>query len=277
MNFSVCICVYNMDNASYFEEALKSIINQSLAPTQIVLVVDGLINDDLQNIINNFMRDCLSLTISLDVTYLERNKGHGEARRVSIENARYDLIALMDADDISRYERFEKQVSVFNNNNNFSIVGGQIMEISHDSKKEISMRNVPSTDKNIKEYLKTRCPFNQMSVMFKKNDVLKAGNYIDFYHNEDYYLWVRMYLEGFEFYNIPEVLVDVRINKDFYNRRGGWKYFLSEFKLQRIMHKYNIISLLRLIFNSSARFVIQVLVPLKLRWVLFKLFFRNKL
>jgi len=276
MNFSVCICVYVKDNASYFKEALKSIINQSLTPAQIVLVVDGLINDILQNIINNFMQDCLSLSIRLDVIYLEKNKGHGEARRVGIENARHDLIALMDADDISRYERFERQISVFNNNN-FSIVGGQIMEIFHDTKKEISVRNVPSADKDIKKYLKTRCPFNQMSVMFRKNDVLKAGNYIDFYHNEDYYLWIRMYLKGFEFYNIPEVLVDVRVDKDFYNRRGGWKYFLSEFRLQKIMYKHNIISLLRLIFNSSARFAIQILVPLKLRGVLFKLFFRSKL
>jgi glycosyltransferase involved in cell wall biosynthesis len=270
------MCVYDKNNASYFKEALESIVNQSLLPSQIVLVVDGSINDDLQNIINNFMQDCLSLPISLDVIYLEKNKGHGEARRVSIENARHNLIALMDADDISRYERFERQASVFNNNN-FSIVGGQIMEISHDTKKEISMRSVPSTDKDIKRYLKTRCPFNQVSVMFKKKDVLKAGNYIDFYHNEDYYLWIRMYLEGFEFYNIPEVLVDVRIDKDFYNRRGGWKYFLSELRLQGIMYKHNIISLLRLLFNSSARFVIQVLVPLKLRGALFKLFFRRKL
>ena len=64
-----------------------------------------------------------------------------------------------------------------------------------------------------------------MTVMFKKDEVLEAGNYKQFYHNEDYYLWVRMYLNGGNFYNIPEILVDVRINEKFYGRRGGLKYF----------------------------------------------------
>lgn len=276
MKFTVCICVYDKDNAIYFKEALKSIVNQSLLPSQIVLVVDGWINDGLKNIINDFAQACLPLSISFDTIYFEENKGHGEARKVSIENAKYDLIALMDADDISRYDRFEKQVNIFTNNNKLSIVGGQIMEISHDTKKEISMRNVPSEDKDIKEYLKTRCPFNQMSVMFKKNDVIKVGNYIDFYHNEDYYLWVRMYLEGFEFYNIPEILIDVRINEEFYNRRGGLKYFLSEFRLQRIMYKNSIISLSRFVFNSLVRFILQVVLTDSIRGFVFKKLARKK-
>ena len=276
MNFSVCICVYNKDNINYFKEALESIVNQSLVPNQVVLVVDGPINDGLQNIIDNFQEKSLTLMISFEVTYLKENKGHGEARRLSIENAKYNLIALMDADDISMYNRFELQLNIFKNDNNLSIVGGQIMEIAHDTKKEISIREVPVKDKEIKQYLKTRCPFNQMSVMFKKDDVIKAGNYIDFYHNEDYYLWVRMYLNNCQFYNIPEILLDVRINEEFYNRRGGWKYFLSEFKLQRIMYKNSIISLYRFIFNSSVRFLLQVVLTNSIRGFIFKKLFRKK-
>ena len=276
MNFSVCICVYNKYNINYFKEALESIVNQSLVPNQVVLVVDGPINDGLQNIIDNFQEKSLTLMISFEVTYLKENKGHGEARRLSIENAKYNLIALMDADDISRYNRFELQLDIFKNDNNLSIVGGQIMEIAHDTKKEISIREVPVKDKEIKQYLKTRCPFNQMSVMFKKDDVIKAGNYIDFYHNEDYYLWVRMYLNNCQFYNIPEILLDVRINEEFYNRRGGWKYFLSEFKLQRIMYKNSIISLYRFIFNSSVRFLLQVVLTNSIRGFIFKKLFRKK-
>ena len=54
MKFSVCVCVYDKDDAIYFKEALESIINQSLLPNQIVLVVDGPINMSLQNVIENF-------------------------------------------------------------------------------------------------------------------------------------------------------------------------------------------------------------------------------
>lgn len=276
MKFSVSICVYEKDNPLYFKEALNSLVEQSLLPNQIVLVVDGSINADLEEVIADFRKIASTLDIEFNVIYLKENVGHGEARKISIENAKYELIALMDADDISKENRFEKQINAFKKDDELSIVGGQIMEISHATKKEISIREVPIEDGAIKECLKTRCPFNQMSVMFKRTDVLKAGNYVDFYHNEDYYLWVRMYLEGFKFYNLPEILVDVRINDEFYNRRGGWRYFLSEFRLQKIMYMYNIISLIRFLFNSSLRFVLQVLLNDSIRGFIFKKLFRKE-
>ena len=276
MKFSVCICVYDKDNIDYFREALESIAEQSLVPNQIALVVDGKINNNLQNVIDKFQILCLEQNVELNVIYLEENVGHGKARKISIENAKYNLIALMDADDLSRYNRFKKQIEIFKKDTDLSIVGGQIMEISHDTKKEVGIRSVPSEDEDIKRYLKIRCPFNQVSVMFKKEDVIKVGNYVDFFHNEDYYLWVRMYLEGFKFYNIPEVLVDVRINKEFYNRRGGWKYFLSEFRLQRIMYNNGITSFDRFIFNSGVRFVLQVVLTDTIRGFIFKNLFRKK-
>ena len=276
MKFSVSLCVYDKDNALYFKESLDSIINQSLVPNEIVLVVDGSINNDLQKVIDNFKEIAVDVGVEFDIIYLKTNRGHGEARKVSVENAKYELIALMDADDLSRYNRFNKQVEAFKENLDLSIVGGQIMEIFHDNKKNISIREVPITDIDIKEYLKTRCPFNQVSVMFRKSDVIKVGNYIDFYHNEDYYLWVRMYLAGYKFYNLPEILVYVRINEEFYNRRGGWRYFLSELKLQNIMYKSDIISLFRFIFNSSIRLVLQVFLTNSLRGLIFKKLFRKK-
>ena len=214
MNFSVCICVYDKDNHKYLKEALESIYNQSVKPNQIVLVLDGPINQELETVINDYNL-LISDEIDFDIIRLNKNKGHGEARKISIENAKHGLIALMDADDISRFNRFEKQIDIFQNNNELSIVGGQILEIDHASKKSISIRKVPVTDRNIKRNLTIRSPFNQMSVMFKKDDVIKAGNYKEFFHNEDYYLWARMFLEGFTFYNTPEILVDVRINESY--------------------------------------------------------------
>jgi len=276
VNFSVSICVYKDDNFIYFREALQSVVKQSLAPSQVVLVIDGQIGSNLQNVINEFTLTTKQLCIDFDVIYLEQNVGHGEARKISIEKAKFELVALMDADDISRYKRFEKQVSMFMKNKRVSIVGGQILEVSHDTKKPIGKREVPLSNEDIKEYLKKRCPFNQVTVMFKKTDVLKAGSYIDFYHNEDYYLWVRMYIEGFEFCNLEDVLVDVRVDETFYNRRGGFKYFLSEFKIQRIMYKNGIISFFRFLFNSSIRFVLQVVLTDYLRGLLFKKLARKK-
>ena len=276
MDFSVCMCVYGEDNALYFREALESVLDQSLPPAQVVLVIDGPIGVDLQSEVNNFSGKCLLLSVELNIISIKNNVGHGEARQAGIEGAKHHLVALADADDINVYTRFERQMDTFIGNDKLSVVGGQILEILHDTQREVAIRRVPSSCQSIKKYLKSRCPFNQMSVMFKRDDVLKAGGYLDFYHNEDYYLWVRMYLEGFEFFNISEVLVKARVNEKFYKRRGGWKYFLSEARIQKFMYENNIISFLRLVLNLLIRLIVQVLMPPRLRGGFFRLFFRGK-
>ena len=77
---------------------------------------------------------------------------------------------------------------------------------------------------------------NQVTVMFRKKDVNEAGGYLDWYCEEDYYLWIRMCLKKMKFSNIPEVLVNVRIGKEMYQRRGGLRYFKSENELQKYKH-----------------------------------------
>ena len=274
--FSVCICVYHKDEPLYFQEALQSIVQQSVPPTEVVIVVDGKIPQNLQKVLDDFIPYAQKYNIVSNIIYLEKNVGHGIARRLSIEKAKYQLIALMDADDISRSYRFQKQLEAFKNNPMLSVVGGQITEIQHDTKKEIGKRVVPQTDAEIKHYIKSRCPFNQMTVMFKKDAVLEAGNYQDFFHNEDYYLWNRMYLKGFSFYNLEDVLVDVRVNDEFYARRGGWRYFMSEYKIQHIMYKNGIISLPKYLFNVTIRFVLQVVLSDGMRGYIFKTLVRKR-
>ena len=117
---------------------------------------------------------------------------------------------------------------------------------------------------------------NQVTVMFKKPDVIKAGGYIDWYGEEDYYLWIRLYKMGSKFRNLNENLVYVRVDSDSYRRRGGWQYFASEARLQGYMLKHNIIGYGRYIYNLIIRFGVQVLVPNRLREYIFRKLFRIK-
>jgi len=111
--------------------------------------------------------------------------------------------------------------------------------------------------------------------MFRKSEVMKAGGYQDWYHNEDYYLWIRMYLKGSLFFNKEDVLVYARTNEDFYRRRGGWKYFLSESKLQKFMYSNKINSLFTYWNNVTVRLIVQLLLPNYLREKVFIKFFRQ--
>ena len=85
-----------------------------------------------------------------------------------------------------------------------------------------------------------------------------------------------MMLGGCRFANISEPLVKVRVGKDMYARRGSIRYFKSEVGIQTYMYKHNIIAFPRYCFNVFVRFVIQVLMPNKVRGGVFRLLFRSK-
>lgn len=269
--FSVIICVYINDDANHFDDAIKSILFQTLVPNEIVILVDGPITKSLESIINKYENNSIFKIIKL-----EKNVGHGNARRIALENCSYELVALMDADDISVRDRFEKQIEQFNINPTVSIIGGHIYEFINDISDIIGIREVALDHKDIIYDLKKRCPMNQVTVMFKKSVINDAGGYIDWHHEEDYYLWIRCYLNGATFLNINENLVFVRVGKDMYKRRGGIKYFRSEYKLQKYMYKNKLISFTRLIYNSLLRFIVQVLSPNWFRSLIFKKYARKK-
>ncbi len=272
MKFSVSICVYGKDNANHFKTAMESIINQTIPPNEIVLVVDGPIPDSIQKAIDVIQNKCEYLK----VVYLKKNVGHGEARRTGIDQCTHNLIAIMDADDICVSDRFEQQIQCFRKEAGLSVVGGNIVEFVDDIGNTVGIRKVPEEDSDIKQYLKKRCPFNQVTVMFKKDDVLEAGGYIDWYCEEDYYLWIRMMQKGFKFRNVNELLCYVRVGSDMYQRRGGWQYFRSEARLQKYMLQNKIIGIQRYLFNVIIRFIVQVVMPNNLRGFIFQKFARTK-
>ena len=235
-----------------------------------MLVVDGPVSDDINNIINKYKEE----TGIFNVIYLEKNTGHGNARSISLNNCKYDLVAIMDSDDISIPTRFEQQIKAFENNN-YDVVGGDISEFIDDEVNIISKRCVPKTDKEIKKFLKVRCPLNNVTVMFKKDSVQKVGGYLDWYCNEDYYLWIRMYLANAIMANTGTILVNVRIGKDMYKRRGGDEYYQSEIGIQKLMLEKSIIDKKTYTLNCIKRWIVEKALPSNLRGLVYKFFARN--
>lgn len=268
--FSVSMCVYGGDHPQHFQAAVNSILCQSVAPDEVVLVVDGPVPEALDQVITGFEQNAVCKVIRL-----AENQGHGNARRTGMEQCSNDLIALMDADDLSVPDRFEKQLAVYQNQPELSAVSGQISEFLSDPTAPVGKRTIPCTDAELKQFMKRRCPLNQMTVMLRKSDALSAGGYLDWYCNEDYYLWIRMALAGMKFAAVPDVLVNVRVGEDMYRRRGGWKYFRSERKLQKYMYQNKIISLPLYCANVIKRLIVQVLLPNRLRGWAFRTFARE--
>ncbi len=269
--FSVCMSVYKNDNTTDFAEALFSIYRQTCPPDEIVLVVDGPVPSIMQNMI-----DALKYkTGIMKVIQLEQNMGHAIARQTGLDAARNELCAVMDADDIAVPDRFEKQLKAFEEHPEVSVVGGLINEFIHKTENIVGTRIVPEQDAEIKDYLKSRCPMNLVTVMLKKSDVMKVGGYMDWYCEEDYYLWIRLTLAGYKFYNIQENLVNVRVGEEMYQRRGGKKYFQSEARLQKYMLDHKLISWPKYAYNVLIRWAVQVAMPNKVRGWVFQTFARS--
>lgn len=270
--FSILLSVYYKENPHYLKMALDSIVSQTVLAEEIIIIKDGILTKELDEVIDLFILSQNSAT----VYSLPQNVGLGKALNWGLLKCSNNLVARMDSDDIALPNRFEKQLRCFEQDSSLSIVGGAITEFIDTPDKIVAKRICPLEDSEVKQYMKSRCGFNHMTVMFKKSDVLHAGNYQDWFWNEDYYLWLRMLLCGCKFQNLPDTLVNVRVGKDMYSRRGGKKYFTSEYKLQKYMYNHRIISYPRFIFNSCIRFCIQVLMPNKLRGYIFKIMFRKK-
>ena len=273
--FSVVISVYKNDNPQWFDIALNSIIEQTIKPKEIILVVDGPIPLDIEQVVVKYSNNiCSDKQISFKVIRLTENRGLGEALRVAIEKCSCDLIARMDSDDIAVANRFELQLKRFLHDH-IDICGGQIEEFIETPTNVVGKRVVPETDKELKEYSKRRCPFNHVTVMYRKVAVLEAGNYQDWFWNEDYFLWIRMALKQCRFANVPETLVRVRVGKEMYARRGGKKYFKSEIRLQKFMLDNKLINFPVFLSNCIKRFIVQLLLPNSLRGLVFRLFARS--
>lgn len=271
LKFTATIGCYKNDNPEHFKDAFLSIYNQTIRPKEIIITVDG----PIPELLNNVIQEC-EQNYNAIVLRIPENCGLGEAHALAVDHASYDYIAIMDADDIATPDRFEKQIKEFEKDSLLDIVGGQSEEFIDDSSNIVGVRRVPLLDKEIKAYLKKRCPFNHMSIMIKKSSVLNAGNYQTWHYNEDYFLYCRMMLQNPSFRNLPDTLVKVRVGKEMYKRRGGWKYFISEAKLQKWMLLHRIISFPRYVVNIFIRLCVQVIMPNWLRGFVFQNFFRNK-
>lgn len=222
--FSVLMSLYIKEKAEYFEECMQSMLRQTVLPTEIVIVFDGPVSDELEKIVDRYMSENPGW---IKIVKNKNNKGLGLALADGIPACTYELIARMDTDDIAREDRFEKQLNLFMKNPELDICGSHIVEFEGDVNRVISKRRVPIKQKDIAEYQKQRSAFNHMTVMYKKSSILKAGNYEDCPLMEDDMMWVRMLIAGAKCANIDDYLVFARTGAAMIERRGGWSYFLK--------------------------------------------------
>lgn len=264
MEFSVLITVYEKEKPYNLRKSLLSSYRQTIRPTEIVLVCDGELTQELYDEIEQIKSEIPILK----VYQLSSNVGSGPASCFGVEKCSTDLIARMDSDDYSEETRFEKQIKAFEENPNLIMVGTNILEKNTEF---TAFKTVPEKTEEIREYSKFRNPFNNPSSMMKKEYILKVGNYRKFRYLEDYDLTMRLIHDNptKDFLNIQEPLVIMQTNNSSYLRRGGLLYVKTEFFLQADFYRRGYISKVELCRNILIRNIVRVM-PNSMRKLIYK-------
>ncbi len=222
MNYSVLMSVYAKDNPEYLELAIDSMLNQTVKPEQFVIVQDGLLPESIGQVICKYESNQPEL---FTIIKLETNGGLANALNIGLQACRNELVARMDADDISLPKRCEKELKKFSENPDLVICGCNIDEFYDIPQNVKTSRVVPAEYEDILRFMRRRQPFNHPTVIYKKSKVIEAGGYPQLRRKEDFDLFSRMLSKGYYALNVDESLYLYRANEENYARRKSWVNF----------------------------------------------------
>lgn len=269
--FSLLISTYSGDSPEFLRLAFESSVQQqSRPPDQVVLVQDGPVPDALANTIADLVASC---PVPVEHVALEHNTGLGPALDSGLRACEHEIVARMDADDVSRPDRFEKQLPLVEAG--ADIVGSGLLEFGSSIDDVVGRRTPPVDPREIRRVIRFRDPFNHPTIVYRKSAVLAAGGYSDMALMEDYLLFTRMVDAGARPANVPEPLVYYRVGSGAYARRGGLELLRSELALQRRFLRLGITTRGQYVRNVVVRGGYR-LVPEALRKIAYRALIANR-
>lgn len=228
--FSLLLPVYRGDDASFLERAFRSSVHdQTLRPDEVVVVRDGPVSAEVASMLATLGAES---PVPMHVVELAENQGLSRALTAGLARCAHEIVARIDADDVSLPHRFERQVALLLEKD-LDLVGGGLQEFADGSGDTLGAR-VPPTGERIAAYARFHDPFNHPTVVYRRSAVDRAGGYRDDVPlMEDYSLFARMIHSGARVDNLPEPVVLYRVDAGAYRRRGGLAQLRAELRLQR--------------------------------------------
>ena len=268
VKFSVILPVLERQDIKLgFSKAIESIFKNTIKPDQVVVTIDGKVSKHFEEILKSY-----EFKNKLDLVWIPSKVGLDKALNLGLLKCRNEIIFRADGDDINKTNRFEVQLPYLLDI--YDIVGSYVDEYDEDGK-YISTRKVPQTDKDILKMMPFRNPINHMTVGFKKSQIIKLGGYPELFLKGDYGLWIKLKAANLKFFNIDQSLVKAKTGKRMIKDRGGRKYILSEFFLQKFLLKNgltNIFLAIVIFFMRSSVFAL----PENMRSLIYLKFLRSR-
>lgn len=268
--YSVLMSAYAGDKAAWLAEALNSMAEQTCAPAQIVLVLDGPVNTEILDALETFEAAYPDLLLRVP---LQHNVGLGPALNAGLTFCSADVIVRMDSDDLSCPDRCSAQMKMISNG--YDMVGCNVTEFSDDPSHPNAVREMPEKHEDIMRFSKRRAPFVHPTFVVKKTALEAVGGYRSVPYAEDFDLFARLLAAGYRGCNIQEPLLSVRVDENAYRRRGGFSYLRDMLAFNMIQLREGWFGPTDFLVRSAANTVVA-LMPNVMRDGVYKRLLRKK-
>lgn len=220
---SVIMPVFNEEELD-LKESIDSILNQTMKEIELIIILDNPLNKVIDKFILNYIKT------DKRIVYLknEKNIGIGLTLNRGIENSKYDLIARLDADDLSSMNRLKVQYDYLSANPNIDMVSTNCINIDEDGIELSKKSSIPEQTESIRKLLPFGSTIIHSSVMYRKNVVENLNGYRQLLNCQDYDLWLRMIDNGYNIASINEYLTFYRIREQSITISQSLRSFLTE-------------------------------------------------
>lgn len=239
---AVIMSIYKNDRLEFVKLAVESILGQTYKDFDFYIQFDGVIDVYVEV----YLRGLKDKRIKISAR--SENKGLAyslnEMLQIVLPQG-YEYIARMDADDISMPDRFEKQLAYLYTHPEVECLGTWAIEINSKGE-EYYRKQMPETHEECNKMFRKRDCMIHPTVMYRRSYIEKAGLYaLDTYFGEDTMMWAQGFKAACVFANVPEYLLQFRLDDNFFERRRGWKHaksiFILRHRVNKILH-YGIVA-----------------------------------
>lgn len=264
------MAVYRGDDPALFRAALESVFQNTLLPTACLVVADGPLSEPLDAILADLSA---AYPAQMQSVRLPINLGLAGALNAGLGQIKTQWVVRADADDRNLPHRFATLAKTIQAYSDLELLGSFALEVDeHDA--SVGIREVPIANADIREFCKTRNPFNHMTVAYRLKPVLKLGGYPSVYLREDYALWAKLLRARLPMMNIDQVLVHANAGHGMYKRRGGWRYAKAEWEMQKLLIESGLKGALRALLDGLMRTSIFMM-PAALRGLIYRRLLRK--
>jgi glycosyltransferase involved in cell wall biosynthesis len=260
--FSVLLPTHAEERPERLELALNSIGDQTLAPSEVVVVIDGPVEAAQTLVIERFADRYPWLPVRRVI--LDRNRGLAHALNAGLEYCRLPFVARMDSDDVAFADRVQLQWEMLQAQPELDLLSGWQAEFSTTPSEIIRIKTIPPDHDAIANMLVWRCSISHPTIVFKRAVVQAIGGYRAIPYLEDYDLYLRLLAAGARFGAVQSPLVRVRVTREQLRRRGGLRHLRSEWRFRWDAYRRGNLTIVQLGLTLAAYSVFRML-PDRLR------------